>query len=307
VKDRILAIVVCHNPKLTSLVGTLDALQGQVECIAVVDNASDNASALALKIQGLKRSDITLLTQTENYGLGAAHNVGIAYAKQLGYQYCLLLDQDSLPQAGMVQKLLHASNKKQQSALLSAVGVRYLNAHTGSDSFFLRFGKLKFQRHYCAECDLDGCVEADFLISSGCLVSLDAIDAIGDMDESLFIDHVDTEWFLRAKAKGFRAYGVCDAVMKHGLGEQTHRLNFGRPRNVPQHKPFRYYYMFRNSIALYRRGYASGWWKWNDLQRLCQITVMFGLVKAPRWQNLRMMCRGIIDGCRGVNGKMEQR
>ena len=38
------------------------------------------------------------------------------------------------------------------------------------------------------------------LISSGCLIPLSAIDTIGEMDEELFIDHVDTDWFLRAKS-----------------------------------------------------------------------------------------------------------
>jgi rhamnosyltransferase len=149
-------------------------------------------------------------------------------------------------------------------------------------------------------------VPADFLISSGTLFNLDAIDKVGQMDESLFIDHVDTEWFLRARSLGMRAYGVCDAVMQHGLGEQTHRITLGRQRNVPQHKPFRYYYIFRNSVALYRRGYASALWKWNDLQRLIMIAVMFGAWKSPRWQNLKMMGKGIWHGLRGVTGPLAE-
>jgi rhamnosyltransferase len=143
------------------------------------------------------------------------------------------------------------------------------------------------------------------------LIALSAIDDIGLMDEGLFIDHVDTEWFLRAKSKGYQAFGVCGAVMQHGLGEQTHQVSLltargrGRQRNVPQHKPFRYYYIFRNSILLYKRNYASGLWKWNDSQRLLMIAVMFGVFKAPRWKNLKMMYKGLIDGAKGVSGPAE--
>ena len=300
--SRTLAVVVCYKPQLSALKVALHALQDQVDATIVIDNASPNIHDIAALVADFEAFE--LLPQSDNLGLGSAHNIGIRYAQQHSYDYVLLLDQDSVPLDGMVQNLVAAQIAKSAQAV-SAVGATYLNADNGTESFFVRFGKLKFRRFTCAERDDDNCIRADFLISSGSLIKLSAIEQIGEMDESLFIDHVDTEWFLRAKAKGFQAYGVCNAVMQHGLGEQTHQIKLRRQRNVPQHKPFRYYYIFRNSVALYRRSYASGWWKWNDLQRLVLISVMFGLVKPPRWQNLRMMSKGVIDGLRGVSGKLE--
>ena len=301
--SRILAIVVCYKPQIAPLKVALDALQGQVDATLVVDNASPNIHQIAALVANLEA--LELLPQSDNLGLGAAHNIGIQYARQHAFDYVLLLDQDSVPLDGMVQNLLAAQRAK-SSQSVSAVGATYLNADNGTESFFVRFGRLKFRRYSCSERDEDNCVRADFLISSGSLIKLSAIDQIGEMDESLFIDHVDTEWFLRARSKGLQAYGVCNAVMQHGLGEQTHQINLGRQRNVPQHKPFRYYYIFRNSVTLYRRSYASGWWKWNDLQRLLLICIMFGLLKPPRWQNLKMMAKGVVDGLRGISGKIEQ-
>lgn len=301
--ERVLAIVVTHNPQMAALKVSLRAVAEQVEAAVIVDNASDNLADIQALLGDIQDGSGAVLPQAENLGLGAAHNIGIRYAREHGYSHCLLLDQDSVPLTDMVQNLLTASLSK-ASQSLSAVGATYINADTGGESFFVRFGWLKFRRHYCGERDDDGCVEADFLISSGSLISLAAIDEVGEMDESLFIDHVDTEWFLRARAKGLRAWGVCDAVMQHGLGEQTHQINLRRQRNIPQHKPFRYYYIFRNSVALYKRGYASTMWKWNDIQRLCLIAAMFALFKAPRWANAKMMARGIVDGIRGVSGRL---
>ena len=305
-KVRVLAIVVCHNPQVDALLVSLKAVTTQVDATLIVDNASQNFEEIerAIKDHAAEFS-IAVLPQGENLGLGAAHNIGIKHARDEGFSHVLILDQDSVPLADMVKNLIAASSVKQNQGLISAVGATYLNADNGSESFFIRFGKLKFRRQYCGVRDADGCLQADFLISSGSLISLQAIDAIGAMDEGLFIDHVDTEWFLRAGALGYRAFGVCDAVMQHGLGEHTHRITLRRQRNVPQHKPFRYYYIFRNSVALYRRGYASIWWKWNDLQRLAMIAIMFGLIKAPRRQNAKMMLRGIADGIRGVSGKAD--
>ena len=310
---RVLAIIVSYNPTPETLLLSLKATSEQVDSVLIVDNASKNIDELFQCVddyQSTSKLEINIIRQPENIGLGAAHNIGIAKAKKSGFSHVLLMDQDSVPLPNMVINLLSAEHKKLKQKV-SAFGVNYLNADNGSESFFIQFGKLKFRRFTCKQQDSDGCVKADFLISSGTLISLEILEAVGGMDEGLFIDHVDTEWFLRAKSKGYTAYGVCDAVMQHGLGETTHRVspfglnNIGRERNVPQHKPFRYYYIFRNSLVLYRRDYPSVLWKWNDFQRLVLIALMFGLFKAPRLQNSKMMLNGVIDGFRGVTGKAD--
>ena len=302
--ERVLAIVVCFNPNIKPLRVALSSVIPQVEKTVVIDNASDNRDEIVALVSELSElGEISVLPQSKNLGLGSAHNIGLRYAKEQEFSHALILDQDSVPLDGMVHALCAALTSKKENKV-SAVGATYLNADNGSESFFVRFGWLKFRRQYCGARDADGCVQADFLISSGTLFPMTSIQTVGDMDEGLFIDHVDTEWFLRARAKGFTAYGVCDAVMQHGLGEQTHRITLGRQRNVPQHKPFRYYYIFRNSVALYRRGYASALWKWNDIQRLLMILMMFGLWKRPRRRNLSMMAKGVWHGLRGVSGPL---
>ena len=311
-KERVLAIVVTYSPDCQSLGLALNALEQQGCDTLIVDNGSSNLAEIERSIVGL--SSTIVMPQEANLGLGAAHNIGIRHAQREGYDYLLILDQDSVPLDDMVANLVRAHKAKsecsKQSNLqahkpISAVGVTYLNADNGSQSFFVHFGWLKFIRRYCADRDGNDCIEADFLISSGSLFSVSAIDTIGLMDEGLFIDHVDTEWFLRAKHKGFKAYGVCNAVMQHGLGESTHKVPVGgRQRNVPQHKPFRYYYIFRNSVLLYKRGYSSWLWKWNDVQRLAIIAVMFGILTPPRWSNLRMMLKGIWHGLLGRQGQL---
>lgn len=299
VSTKVVAIIVTYNPELDVLGDAISALLNQGCEIVVVDNASTNIKDLRESLRQTGSAD--LLSQPVNLGLGAAHNLGIEYARGLDADFVLIMDQDSLPLEGMVNELIAVHETESKHSKLSAVGTTYLNSDNGSKSFFVRFGPLKFQRHYCNDCTQ--AIEADFLISSGSLISLNTIDEVGLMDEALFIDHVDTEWFLRARSKGFQAIGSCKALMQHGLGENTHQVNIGgRQRNVPQHKPFRYYYIFRNSVLLYKRGYASALWKWNDVQRLVMIMIMFGVLNAPRRQNLSMMLKGVFHGLIGKQG-----
>jgi len=303
---RVHAIVVSFNPDLVVIEQLLLELQLQGCEVLLVDNASSNIKQLEQLTTSM--SSVETLSLQQNLGLGSAHNMGIKHARSAGSDYVLIMDQDSLPMANMVNELVRLHQTKSIQSKVSAIGTSYLNSENGSRSFFVRFGALKFQRHYCAleqhqieyNCDA---IEADFLISSGSLIALSTLDDVGEMDEGLFIDHVDTEWFLRARSMGYQAFGSCKALMGHGLGENTHQVNLGgRKRNVPQHKPFRYYYIFRNSILLYKRSYASALWKWNDIQRLGMIFVMFGFIVGPRRQNLTMMLKGVFHGLSGKQG-----
>jgi rhamnosyltransferase len=147
-------------------------------------------------------------------------------------------------------------------------------------------------------------VDCDFLIASGSLIPLSAVDALGGMDERLFIDKIDTEWALRAAAAGYAFVGAPRARMQHSLGERHVRLWFGRWRVLSLHKPFRYYYMVRNGLLLRRSPHATAAWRRADLRQLRSIVLYFGILAPGRARALWMMARGLVDGLRGVHGPM---
>jgi rhamnosyltransferase len=207
------------------------------------------------------------------------------------------MDQDSVPDPGMVAalssaygELVAAGNK------VAAVGPRFRDRESGRLSSHVRFGMMRFVPLACEPGKR--VITTDLLISSGSLISIEALDAIGEMDEVLFIDQVDTEWVLRARAKGYAVWGHCEAAMTHTLGEQRRRVWFGRWREIPLHKPFRYYYMFRNSLLLQRRSYPCWAWRRVDMIRLLQIVVFMTMFHPQRLQALQSMLSGLWDGVR---------
>ena len=242
----------------------------------------------------------------QNKGLGFAHNEGLRFALSSNADSILILDQDSLPSNSMVNNLVNElKNIRSSGVKVAAVGSRYYGNHEGHSSYFVKFGVTKFRHQYCLDDNTDVVFSADVLISSGTLFSREAVTAVGFMDEELFIDHVDTEWFLRAKAMGWQSFGICNAVMNHGLGERTIRIWLGRWRYLPVHKPFRYYYVLRNSVLLWQRQYPSSAWKRIDALRLIKIFFVFSVFVKPRLANLAMMYRGVRDGIKGRTGKIE--
>ena len=301
---RVTAIVVTHQPDLPILGRVIDAILPQLTHIVVVDNGSDANMAEWVKVLGQKNIHVILLGA--NLGIAVAQNAGIQWARQHGATFVLLMDQDSIPDKNMVSKLLIAYWRltKEEGRKVSAIGPRFRDSNSGHLSQHVCFKQLGAGRANCRPNDY--AVPTDFLIASGSLIEMDVLGAVGDMDEGLFIDHVDTEWILRARAKGYRAWGHCDAIMTHSLGENRIRIWFLRWRDIPFHKPFRYYYVFRNSLVLQRRGYPCWAWRRVDAIRLVQFLFFMTIFHPDRFQVLRMMALGFVDGLKGVSGPLQK-
>ncbi|WIG54669.1 MAG: dTDP-rhamnosyl transferase RfbF [Rhodanobacteraceae bacterium] len=288
------AVVVTYHPDATLLAAQLDALQAQADRIVVVDNATPGDSVRALCAP---HPQVELLSLTENLGLAAALNAGITRARETpGMTHVLLMDQDSVPEPGMVAALKAALDRQSQRTRVAAVGTRFLDPREGVDAPFVRIRfPVNLQLRCSGECDEIPC---DFLITSGSLIPLDVLDQVGGMDEALFIDNVDLEWCFRATSKGYALFGVCGARMLHHHGAARHRLP-GVPRGVVVHTPRRLFYMMRNRVLLYRRAYTPRRWIAQDVPRLVVKFLLFALLIAPRRENVRGMLAGLRAGVAG--------
>ena len=299
------AVIVTYNPNTDVLIAAINAIACQVSEVFIVDNASSNYS-----FQWLKKLEIPanvklhLIQQDQNKGVAAGHNVGMRCAIDKNAKFIVLMDQDSLVAPDMVFKLREAYTAlNEQGVQVAAIGPQYRDADNGALSQFVKLGLFRF--NYCEGDSLNPLVDTDLLVSSGSLISVTALEEVGLMDEALFIDHIDTEWCFRAKSKGMKIFGLCGAMMTHSLGERRKDIWFLRKRSVPFHKPYRYYYMFRNSVLLYQRDYMSLNWKLVDMIRCLKMMFFFGLAAENRSACLKMMLLGILDGLRGVNGKCD--
>lgn len=293
----ICAVVVTYFPDADELRRVLALIAPQVDHLLVVDNATspahlDHALSPALPVH------TTVIRNEVNEGLGAAYNRAVRWARAQGCRYLLLMDQDSEAAPDMVERLLAAHSRLSRDVPVAAVGPCFIDAHSGEVAPFIRIGFPLNRRLTCAE---DGQVECDFLISSGSLIELDVIDAVGGMDEPLFIDNVDIEWCFRARARGYRLYGIGGARMRHRIGDQMRTLPFGLGR-VIAHSPIRLYYMMRNRVLLYRRPETPRIWVAQDVPRLVLKFMRLSVFIAPRARNARAMARGILDGWKRRSG-----
>lgn len=298
----VVAVVVAYQPEPNRFARLLSALQPQVAAVIVVDNGA------GIGLEDVRWDDRAQRVEMPgNAGVAAAQNAGIRRAVALAASHVLLLDHDSVPAADMTAKLLAAaSGQRARGARVAAVGPAYDDPRHAGTSPFVTMGRTGFRRH-SPEASEEA-VPVAFLISAGSLIGVDAIDAVGPMDERLFIDYIDVEWCLRARSLGWHCYGVPAAHMEHQLGDAPLSWRNGSAalkifgRTLPSRSPLRHYYLFRNGWWLILRSRLPVRWKLLEAKRLFACFGAYLAFASPRGEQLRAMARGAFDGVRGRLG-----
>jgi len=293
---RVFAIIVTFNPNMEVLNRLLGAINTQVNKVLVVDNGSPENSIKLIK--ELLPYNGELIEKGYNSGISEAINTGVFEARKSHSSHVVFFDQDSLPAEDMVEQLLSAMNQKSAEGIkVAAVGSKYADVKGSHLSPFVKLIGRKFQRVDCGD---DEIVEVDHLITSGCLVSIDALTDVGHMEQKLFIDYVDTEWCLRAISKGYALFGVGAAKMQHDMGDYFVKVF---DRTIPVHSPLRNYYLMRNGIWLVYQPWVSLNWKIMHFIRLVKIYIVLSLIVGRKAENWKMMTQGIWHAVTGKMGK----
>jgi rhamnosyltransferase len=310
----VFAVVVTYHPDPDSVRALLPALLAQVGRVIVVDNGS---AADIAKWAPLPDADrVQFVLNDQNQGVAAAQNEGAARAMALSdCRYVLFTDQDSLPAPRMVRRLREAlieADRRatiQDPAQVAAAGPQSIDIHTGEASVLIVDqwgwpGRWLPPERPSPSHQEAGSFNVSFLIASGSLVPVPVLRALRGMRSNYFIDHVDTEWCLRARAAGYRLLVVPEAHLHHRLGDSVKRFPVGN-RRIFYHAPLRDYYMFRNTLLMLRDVPMPIPWRVHFVIRLLQFAGYFLMLGDQRLLRLDHMWLGIKHGMRRVSGRLD--
>ena len=291
---KVAGVIVTFHPDASDLTALITAVRPQLSQLIIVNNGSrEDLPPLD--------ADLDVYDLQENRGIAYAQNVGAKIAIDNGASHILLLDQDSIPEATMVETLMAACRDLQAGGCkVAAVGPCYMDSRQGEADVFVYRDGLKLKRRDPSKDR--SIVKVDFLIASGCVIPVEALAAVGFMEDDLFIDYVDIEWGLRAGYFGWSSFGVYSANMTHSLGEKWY--SFGK-RKIPMHGALRHYYQFRNAIWLCRQPWISRSWQVILLTRLAKQFLFFTVVAERRLLRMKAMTLGIVHGIVGRMGRKD--
>lgn len=286
---KIYAIVVTFNLSLEEIEEQYNSLVNQVAGIVYVDNGSQNI----IDLKGFhkrKSFKCICLYNKENLGLSYAQNLGIAKSFEYNPSHVLILDQDSILEAGFVSNLLDEEFKILQKGIkLGAIGPISINKLTNEQYSVSLIKGLSIKRIF----PKTECVEASFIISSGSLIRVTVLNEVGLMDESLFIDGIDVEWAFRSRSFGYKLYITPNAKMLHLGGDRSISAN---GIVLTNHSPLRQYYMVRNSILLWRCNYIPIFYRIRIISMNFIRIPLIILFSSSKKLYYKYCMKGLVDG-----------
>ena len=303
--SAVCAITITFNPELDVFERQLDRLQPQCELI-LVDNGSDPDRVAAIE-RLAERYGAHVLALAENEGIAAAQNHGVRFieANRPACEYVLFLDHDSVPDPGFVDALQDEFERlKTSHADLGVLGPAIYEPRAGTFYGFHVLDGLRYRR-VLPDAVAGDAVKCATINSAGTFCPLAVVQDVGPFDDSLFIDHVETDWCFRASDRGYALYGSKSVVLEHRMGDDVLSLRLpGRTITLPYRSPHRHRYLMRNSVSMLRRRYIPFVWKAYCLVKIAITFALFGTISRETAEQRRAILRGIVDGVRNRTGKI---
>ena len=289
---NVISVVVCFNPDVKRVSELCKELLASGSDVVLVDNTESS------DLGQVASPGCELIATGENNGIAYAQNIGIRRAAGSGADAIALFDQDSKIGPGFLQALI-APLRKGEPRVVSPVLLDEARGVELPATRLRRFG-LPMDVYSMDKAERSA---VDIVIASGSVATKEVFDLVGLMDEQLFIDHVDTEWCLRCRAKGIPIEVVPSAVMKHSIGSGA--LEIGAT-TVLLHDPTRCYYQVRNSLLLFRMAHIPFLFALRETAAILWNRVLLLFHVEDRSSYVAALGDGILDGVRGVGGKRPQ-
>lgn len=233
------SIVVAYLPDSQRINKLVDHLLSQGTYVIVYDNGGADRAVE-------KRENVYVLGSGRNTGIATALNQSITFAISEGAEFIATFDQDSEPPEGMIPTLQRRLLQHKDENVV-AVGPACYDIRNGPFTWPV-FAPARYGFKRLNPDRLKDPIPSIFLITSGMVFSTEGYQTVGPFDDSLFIDHVDTAWGLRANFMGKKLLTCPETQMKHELSRSAPRFFLGRL--VLDYPPIRRYYTARNSVRL---------------------------------------------------------
>lgn len=273
------------------LLAAVESVSTQVAAVVVVLDEHPVPPASREVLDACRAAGAEVVEHDANRGIGAALNTGVARLGELlpALTHVLTLDQDSEVPPGYVDALVAAA------AAATAAGVRVGMVAPDSVGSIVRLPGRRPAP--------DGVRLGGEPIQSGLLVPRRVLESTGGFDEDLFIDGVDTDFYLRARDLGLQCVLAPGTRLEHRLGRA---ITVGEDRELPLlvAATFRYHYQWRNLVALLRRhARRHPLWAVRAVVRAVRHLAIVTLLAPGRTARLREALAGLRAGLRGERGR----
>ena len=281
-RDDVAVVVVTFYPD-ASFTERVKTLTDQFAMVIIVDNSGPAAGAIAQ----LEQQHLQTIANSENVGLGRALNMGCDRARELGFNWAVTLDQDTVLAPDYLPSMLAAWTMLPTATPI--LGCNYFNVSRSAYRF--------------TPSQTPHAKQALTTITSGCLTHLPTWAVLGKFREDYFIDSIDHEFCLRARKAGYPIAVNQQPLMNHTIGENTHALKLLGKLKPYTHSVWRTYTTTRNTLRT-MVVYAGSEPAWCIKKTVGLVLEFLAIIFFERQKNarIRAFSLGIRDGYRNKMG-----
>ncbi len=274
--------------------------------IIVVDNGSTDGSVPVIQheLENFARSH--LIVNRENLGAAQGRNQALKYALEsdpaIPPKYILTLDNDTSVDPQVIADLVFRAETSRPEELVFAPLIyfaqdpqrRWASWWTSGWRFPLQMGAdWELYDAYNNGKTVDGVATAAALFKANAFIEL------GYFDDRLFFTHEDTEWFQRARHKG---YEIKVVPVEGKVLHDCHQSLGGAEKGI--FAPLRVYYALRNMVLMMTLYSHPGRFRPIQFIKLGGHICLYSLwtLRSMDWQGFNAIWIGLYDGLRGRTG-----
>jgi GT2 family glycosyltransferase len=299
-QPSVLIVVLCYNGVALTLacLESLRRLEYERADILVIDNASSDGTPGAVRE---RFPGVTVIETGANLGFAAGNNVGLRYALSHGYDYALLLNNDTEVAPDFLDVMVAQAESAPEIGMVGPTIFFYERPDlvwSAGGTIDWRKGTSSMRGAGVVGGDQHGSpADVDFVTGCALLCKRAVLERAGLLDERFFMYFEETEWCVRAARAGFRIVHTPGARVLHKI-----------PLNARFDQEYLAYYMTRNRL-LFLRATGVALSTWLRVLVLQDLRTYLSLCLRPKWRNRsgrEGMRRAWIDFWRGQFGPMPQ-
>lgn len=211
--------------------------------IIVVDNGSTDGSQQAIakfmkQVKASKNRKWKLIKLKENLGFVEGNNAGMEYSLDVGTDYIILLNDDTIVEKNLILKLVEFANKRKDVGLISpkiyfAKGFefhkdKYKKTDLGK-VFWYAGGDVDWKNIYGSNHGVDEVdkgqhdeiKETDFATGCCILIKKEVLEKIGLLDKKYFAYYEDADFSQKAKKAGWKVVYYPFAHLWHKVAQSS--------------------------------------------------------------------------------------
>ena len=291
--DKKIAVIIINWKKYDLTLNCIDSvLKSSYKNfkIILIDNESQNSFPDQIN----KSEKIQIIKNENNEGFSKANNQGIKYSIKHGFDYVLLLNNDTLIKNDLIDSLIQQSStlnqKIIQPLILNYDGSKIWNAGGKINNFFGTFQTLEkgkgfknFKRNR---------IYTDWFTGCCVLIKLEIFNHVGYFDERFFAYYEDVDYSIRLKKMGYSIALMTNSYLQHYESASSKSMN----KIEGNLSPHVHYLNIRNHIILLKKHSKSFNLIGVIMYQLIKIFsyLVYFLVRF-RFNKFKMVSKGLVD------------